>query len=144
MFTTYSMWIKTLISNSYTATKMFPQNSVYKKLNSVHFWPSYYKIKMIKNKLCAKTVCINCITCNDSPSAPLLFNLAMCFAALCERGFKHEPTDVVAALKVCLSVKQLFLVKVRSDMRHLDVCHLWIQLSLINLHKKQWWHNNMI
>jgi len=111
---------------------MFPSKSVYQKLKSFLVLTEYYKIKV-----CAKTMHISCITCNDSSSAPLFFNLAVCFAALCERCFKHEPTDVVAALKVRLSVKQLFLVKVWSDMRHLDVCHLWIELSLINLRKKQ-------
>lgn len=85
----------------------------------------------------AKTMRVSYITCNDSSSAPLLFDLSMCFAALRERRFKHEPTDVVAALKVRLSVEQLFLVKVRSDVSHLDVCLLLIELSLINLCKKR-------
>jgi len=67
----------------------------------------------------------------------------MCFAALRKWRFKHKPTDVVAALKVRLSVKQLFLVKVRSDVCHLDVCHLWIQISLINLGMKQQQQNTL-
>jgi len=77
------------------------------------------------------------ITCKDRPPSPLLFNLTVCFAVLCERRLKHEPTNVVAAFKVRLSLQQLSLVKVRSDVRHLDVCHLWVELSLVNLRTKQ-------
>jgi len=57
----------------------------------------------------------------------------MRFAVLGERSFKHEPTDVVATLEVCLSVHQLLLVKIRCYVCHLDVCHVWIQLSTVYL-----------
>ena len=59
----------------------------------------------------------------------------MCFTVLCEWCFEHEATDVVAALKVRLPHQQLFLIKVWRYMCHLDVCKLWIELSLIYLHK---------
>lgn len=76
------------------------------------------------------------VTRDDSSPSPLLLDLAICLAVLIlrERSFEHEPTDVVAALKIRLPLHQFLLLKVRSDVRHLDVANLRIQLGLIHLH----------
>lgn len=74
-----------------------------------------------------------CFTSENGPSLVLVFNLSVRFSLLGEWRLIHKPPQIVAPLKVSDAFLQLPLIKVRSDIGHLDVGQLRIQILGIYL-----------